>query len=115
MLGSEYNWLISHSQPADGAPQVRVAGGGLLTLAVAIFCFLCVALHAEPAHRALLREANAAAKASDIPLFIAKLEAARALRPDYPRVLFSLARGYAASGRADDALATLREVAAMGL
>ncbi len=115
MLGSEYNWLISHSRPAHGTPQVRVARGGLLTLAVAVFCVFCVALHAEPAHRVLLREASAAAKANDIPLYIAKLEAARTLRPDYPRVLYNLARGYTAAGRADDAIAQLRELAAMGL
>ena len=46
MLGTEYNWLISHSQPSEGAPQVRMASNGLLTLAVAVFCFLCVALFA---------------------------------------------------------------------
>ncbi len=46
MLGTAYNWLISLSHPADGAPQVRVASSGLLTLAVAVFCFLCVALGA---------------------------------------------------------------------
>ena len=44
MLGTEYNWLISLSSTDEGAPQVRVASNGLLTLAVAVFCFLCVAL-----------------------------------------------------------------------
>ena len=115
MLGSEYNWLISHSRPAQGAPEVRVASSGLLTLAVAVFCLFCVAAQAEPAHRVLLGEATAAAKANDIPLFIAKLEAARALRPDYPRVIYSLARAYTAAGRTDEAMGQLRELAAMGL
>ena len=49
MLGSEYNWLISAPRPTEGAPRVRLAGGGMLTLAVAVFCFLCVALHAASA------------------------------------------------------------------
>jgi len=45
MLGTEYNWLISLSpHPDNGTPQVRMASSGLLTLAVAVFCFLCVAL-----------------------------------------------------------------------
>ncbi len=44
MLGTEYSWLISFTNPDDGAPQVRMASSGLLTLAVAVFCFLCVAL-----------------------------------------------------------------------
>jgi hypothetical protein len=47
MLGIEYSWLISLSlDSARGVPQARVASGGLLTLAVAVFCFLCVALFA---------------------------------------------------------------------
>jgi hypothetical protein len=45
MFGTEYNWLISLSpHPDNGTPQVRMASSGLLTLAVAVFCFLCVAL-----------------------------------------------------------------------
>ena len=115
MLGTEYNWLISVSHPTDGHPRARLAGTGFLTLAVGVFCFLCVSLRAEPAHRALLREATVAAKAGDIALVIAKLEAARAARPDYPRVLNNLARYYMQAGRTDDALAQLRELAAMGL
>ncbi len=115
MLGTEYNWLISVSHPTDGHPRARLAGTGFLTLAVGVFCFLCVSLRAEPAHRALLREATVAAKAGDTALVIAKLEAARAARPDYPRVLNNLARYYVQAGRTDDALAQLRELAAMGL
>jgi hypothetical protein len=46
MLGTEYNWLISLVRPAHGAPRIVLAGGGLLTLAIAVFCFLCVALRA---------------------------------------------------------------------
>ena len=50
MLGSEYNWLISLSRPGKGTPRVRMARTGMLTLAVAVFCFFCVALRAGPAH-----------------------------------------------------------------
>jgi hypothetical protein len=47
MLGTEYSWLISFSlDSAHGTPQVRLVSGGLLTLAVAVFCFLCAALFA---------------------------------------------------------------------
>lgn len=50
MFGTEYNWLISLSpHPDNGTPQVRLASNGLLTLAVAVFCFFCVALKAAPA------------------------------------------------------------------
>lgn len=115
MLGTEYNWLISISEPADGIPRVRLASTGLLTLAVGVFCFLCVSLRAEPAHRQLMREATAAAKAGDTTTVIARLESARAARPDYPRVLNNLARYYLQAGRNDDAVAVLREMAAMGL
>ncbi len=49
MLGSEYNWLIIPTRQADGLQKARVAGSGLLTLAVAVFCFLCLALLAATA------------------------------------------------------------------
>ena len=48
MLGSEYNWLISTPRPTDETPRVRLAGGGMLTLAVAAFCLFCAAAHAAP-------------------------------------------------------------------
>lgn len=115
MLGTEYNWLISVSHPADGIPRARLASTGLLTLAVASFCLICVSLRAEPVHRQLMREATSAAKAGDTATVIAKLEAARAMRPGYPRVLNNLARFYLQAGRAEDAMALLREMAAMGL
>jgi hypothetical protein len=115
MLGTEYSWLVSTSEAEDGMPRVRLASTGPLTIAVAVFCFVCVALQAEPAHRQLMNEAVAAAKAGDHATVIAKLEAARAARPDYPRVLNNLARYYLQAARADDAVAVLREMAAMGL
>ncbi len=46
MLGSEYNWLITLTRPTHGALRVRLAGGGLVTLAIALCCLLAVALHA---------------------------------------------------------------------
>lgn len=116
MLGTEYNWLITlDSHSTEGDRRVRITSGGLLTLSVAVFCFLCVAVQAEPTHRQLMREATDAAKAGDAATVVAKLEAARALRPDYPRVLNNLARFRLQTGRADEAMATLREMAAMGL
>src|SRR5690349_4571300 len=115
MFGTEYNWLVTISHTEEGMPRARLSGSGPLTLAVAIFCFSCISLRAEPAHRQLMREATVAAKAGDNATVIAKLEAARATRPDYPRVLNNLARYYVQSGRADDAMAQLRELAAMGL
>lgn len=83
MLGTEYSWLISVSEPEDGMPRVRLAGTALLTVAVAVFCLLCVSLRAEPAPRVLLREATVAAKTDEVATIITKLEAPRALRPDY--------------------------------
>ncbi len=115
MLGTEYNWLISLSRPTAGVRRVRRSGTGMLTLAVAVFCFFCIALHAEPRHRELLSEATAAGKAGNFALAIQKLEASRALRPDYPRVVLNLARSYAAANQTEAALATLRSLVDMGL
>lgn len=47
MLGSEYNWLVKFSRPTNGAPKVTLAHRELFTLAVAVFCFFCIALQAE--------------------------------------------------------------------
>jgi hypothetical protein len=85
----------------------------LLTLAVALA--VVSIMWAEPAQTVLLREATAAQKSGDVALLISKLEAARALRPDYPNVIHFLARAYAAAGRTDDALASLQTLADMGL
>ncbi len=63
----------------------------------------------------LAREGSAAAQASDPATYLAKMEAAVALRPDFPRMLVNLAAAQLAAGRPDDALATLERLAAMGL
>ncbi|MDI1319145.1 MAG: hypothetical protein PSW75_02985 [bacterium] len=44
MLGTEYNWLISLTRQPNGVPRASLSGSGLFTLAVAVFCFLCIAL-----------------------------------------------------------------------
>jgi len=46
MLGSEYNWLVTFTRPTKGIPRVRMAGDGLLTLAIAAICVLTVLLTA---------------------------------------------------------------------
>ena len=46
MLGTEYNWLVNLTYNLDGVPKVRLTVTGLLTLFIAIFCFLCLALQA---------------------------------------------------------------------
>jgi sugar lactone lactonase YvrE len=63
----------------------------------------------------LAREAAAAAEAMDTATYLAKMEAAIALRPDFPRMLVNLAAAQVAAERPDDALATLERLAALGL
>lgn len=63
---------------------------------------------------ALAREAATAAEADDKPGYLAKMEAAAALRPDFPRILVNLAAAQLANDRAEDALATLDRLAALG-
>lgn len=46
MLGTEYNWLVNLTYNLEGVPKVRLTVTGLLTLFIAIFCFLCLALQA---------------------------------------------------------------------
>lgn len=63
----------------------------------------------------LAREATAAADAKDFDTYLAKMEQAVALRPDYPRMLVNLAAAQAAVGRPEDAIATLERLAKLGL
>ncbi len=63
---------------------------------------------------ALARDGAAAADAKDFPTYLSKMEAAAALRPDYPRILVNLAAAQAANDRPDDAIATLNRLAALG-
>lgn len=77
------------------------------------------AFASEPASAAraiaLAREAAAASTAGDAPGYLAKMEQAVALRPDFPRMLVNLAAAQLANDRADDAVATLDRLAALGL
>jgi hypothetical protein len=99
--------------PASHSLHFRVHTRVLLTLIVALA--VVTITWGQASAGVLLREAAAAQKAGDVTQLIAKLEAARALRPDYPRVLYGLARAYASAGRPADALAELQALATMGL
>lgn len=44
MLGTEYNWLITVDHQGNGVTRVSLGGSGLITLAVAVFCLLCITL-----------------------------------------------------------------------
>lgn len=63
----------------------------------------------------LARDAAKAAEAKDFPTYLAKMEQAVALRPDYPRMLVNLAAAQVANDRPEDAIATLGRLAALGL
>ncbi|MDO8544673.1 MAG: hypothetical protein Q7S40_29885 [Opitutaceae bacterium] len=64
---------------------------------------------------ALAAEAATAAEAKDFPVYLEKIEAAVALRPDFPQLLTNLAAAQVANERLDDALATLERLAALGM
>ncbi len=62
----------------------------------------------------LAREATTAADEKNFPQYLQKMEEAAALRPDFPRILVNLAAAQLANDHADDALATLGRLAALG-
>jgi hypothetical protein len=64
---------------------------------------------------ALARDAAKAAEAKDVATYLSKMEAAVALRPDFPRMLVNLAAAQVANERPGEALATLERLAALGL
>lgn len=63
---------------------------------------------------ALAREAASAAEAQDNAGYLAKMEEAAALRPDFPRILVNLAAAQLANDHAAAAMVTLERLAALG-
>src|ERR1051325_9716952 len=63
--------------------------------------------------RVLAMEGVKAHEAKDEATFLAKMEAAVALRPDYPRILVNLAAAQVANDQPDNAIATLERLAAL--
>ena len=88
-------------------------------LPLATFLLLALApASAQPTaqtHPAFRRLAETAYKAKNFAAARDAYAAALALRPDSPRYLHSLAATQALTGREDDALATLRRLAALGI
>lgn len=99
--------------PALHSLQFRVHTRVMVTLLIALA--ITVAMYAEPSHRTLAREAQAALQANNHALYLEKISAAVALRPDYPRYLLALARADLLNDRADDALANLSRLAGLGV
>lgn len=62
----------------------------------------------------LARAASVAAEAGNSTEYLARMEEAVALRPDFPRMLVNLAAAQVANERPDEALATLGRLAALG-
>lgn len=63
----------------------------------------------------LARDAAKAAEEKDHAAYLAKMEQAVALRPDFPRMLVNLAAAQVANDKPDEAIATLEKLAALGL
>lgn len=63
----------------------------------------------------LAREATGAAQAGDMVAFLEKMEAAVALRPDFPRLLVNLAAAQVANDQFQAAIDTLEQLAALGV
>lgn len=63
----------------------------------------------------LARDAAEAAEAKDNATYLAKMEEAVALRPDFPRMLINLAAAQVAAGQPNEAIATLNRYALLGV
>jgi hypothetical protein len=99
-----------HSVTAESAydPRMRYLCGALLLIAFAV--------HADDVSesRRLQTMAAEARRQNDLPLFLEKITAASALRPQHAGLLYQLAIAQALNGRSEDAKATLERIAAMG-
>jgi hypothetical protein len=85
----------------------------LVALLVVVFAICAVGDEVSDS-RKLQQEAIAAFKAKDFPVFLEKIHAAAALRPQHPSMQYQLATAYALNGRTDEALDVLERVARMG-
>jgi DNA-binding SARP family transcriptional activator len=85
----------------------------LVALLVAVFAICAVGDEVSDS-RKLQQEAIAAFKAKDFSVFLEKIHAAAALRPQHPSMQYQLATAYALNGRTDEALDVLERVARMG-
>lgn len=99
---------------------MREKGGGPWRQALFFFGAVSVQLWAgEPPLVAqamqLARDGAAAAERGDTAAYLAKMEAAVALRPDFPRMLVNLAAAQLAAERPEDALMTLERLVALGV
>jgi len=64
---------------------------------------------------ALAREAAEAAAGGDLATYLARMKEAVALRPDFPRMLVNLAAAQVANDLPEEAVATLEQLAVLGL
>lgn len=98
---------------------LRTTGGRFAVVLAATLLLVVGAVAAENSSTTqamqLAREGAAAAELKDTVTYLAKMEAAAALRPDFPRILVNLAAAQLASERPDEAIATLERLAALGV
>jgi sugar lactone lactonase YvrE len=95
-----------------------VIAPGMIRFAAAAACI--AALRAEETSEtadalALAREGEVAEQAKDYEVWLAKTEAAVALRPEFPRLLANLAAAQVANEKPEEAIATLNRLAALGM
>lgn len=105
--------MAPRPSPADLAASFRKAAKRMFCLAT-----LTIAASAQPTATdalGLAAEGAKAAEAKDFAAYLEKMEAAVALRPDFPQLLINLAAAQVANDRLDDAIATLERVAKMGI
>jgi len=84
MFGFEYNWLLSPARTARGL-SVRLARGGMMTLAVGAFCLACSFVPSGPLTPAA--PATLAAPTAVAPTAVALKETAES---ELPRTLLRL-------------------------
>src|SRR4051794_37536358 len=86
-------------------------------LAVLVFPLMLAAADQPTAAQAMIlaRDAAKAADEKDNATYLAKMEQAVALRPDFPRMLVNLAAAQVANEKPEEAIATLEKLAALGL
>jgi len=93
----------------------KTVGGLMFAMLLCFLCTISFGQEQQKDGRYYESEARKAYEAKDYPLFLSNMRRAAELRPNHPRLMYSLATAYSLNGQTKEALMWLSKTAAMGL
>src|SRR5678816_3807650 len=93
----------------------KTVGGLMFAMLLCFLCTISFGQEQQKDGRYYEREARKAYEAKDYPLFLSNMRRAAELRPNHPRLMYSLATAYSPNGQTKEAMMWLSKTAATGL